>query len=133
MSETMSSASNEKLDFSSDGQQPTEKLWTVVRSEVVEVDGGTQWQLELAAEGEPFNRTETFWLRHEEVPGKSWSKTVEISRGIAKRVARALTGEPSITPAEAMGKKLLATIAEDANGFIRLSRFKAAPAEEAIR
>lgn len=140
----MAPASEEKLDFEDDGMKPTEKLWTITRSEVVAVGdaenstnpGNLEWQLDLGAEDEPFVRTVRFWLKHVDVPGKKWNGeggAVAIGRSSAKRFTRALTGGlTSISPGEAVGKQILATIHEDSKGFIRVDRFKTAPAAEAI-
>lgn len=132
MSESMSAASNEKLDFSSDGQQPEEKLWQITKAERAIVEGGEQLQVEFSAEDESFSRKETYWLSHEDVIGKNWDKTVSISRAAVKRLARAATGEPIFAPSDLVGKKVLATIAEDSNGYVRVKNFKSAPAEEAV-
>lgn len=135
----MAPASEEKLDFEDDGMKPTEKLWTITRSEVVAVGenaNNLEWQLDLGAEDEPFVRTVRFWLKHEDVVGKKWNGeggAVSIGRSGAKRFTRALTGgQTSIGPAEAVGKQILATVHEDSKGFIRVDRFKTAPAAEAI-
>jgi hypothetical protein len=133
MSETMSAASNEILDFSEDGVQPQELLFGITRAEVVTVEGGTQLEVDFQSDDQPFPRTEKYWLTHDEVPGKNWAKAVEIGRGNAKRLARAVSGgSTQLDLTTLVGKKVLATRSEDNSGFIRINRFKAAPDAEPI-
>lgn len=135
MTEHMGSAQDEVLDFSNDVNIKTEeKEWTVSAASVEDTEDGqgTQLIVELTDNETPFPRTEKFWLKHEPVPGKNWEKTVQISRSNAKRFALAATGSPQLNLKELVGAKFLATISEDAQGFVRINKYKTAAAKEAI-
>lgn len=136
MTEHMGSAQDELLDFSNDVNVKTEeKDWQVVDAQLVDSEDGlgTQLVIELVDGETPFPRSEKFWMKHEDVPGKNWAKTVQISRANAKRFAIAATGSPRLNdPKELVGAKFKATIREDNNGFVRIEKFKSAQQAEAI-
>lgn len=134
MSEQMESTENE-LDFSNDVNVKTEeKLWTVTGATIEQTDDGTGTFLaiEMTDEETPFPRTEKFWLKHDDVPGKNWEKTVQISRSNAKRFALAATGSPKLDLKDLIGAKFIATISEDQQGFVRINKYKPATAGEAV-
>lgn len=121
--EYMASTQDEVLDFSNDGIKEEEKAWVVTDAKVETTEKGKRLVVESSDGETPFPHTERFWLEHENEDAQ------RIGRGQAKKFAIAVTGAPQISPTKLIGMKYLATIGEDKQGFVRLSRYKPAPKE----
>lgn len=123
--ETPMGSTSDELDFSNDGVQTEEKLWTITSAEVESTENGKRLVVEFETEGANFPQTQRYWLEHENEDAQ------RIGRAEAKRLATAITGSPRMDPTKIVGQKVLATIKEDKKGFVRLNMFKSAPSAAA--
>ena len=121
-SDTMLSAGDE-IDLSADGIQEKELEFTISSFERETTDRGDERAILTFHNDElPFAVTVREWLKH------SNPKAQEIGRGNLKKIAQAATGQPKLSASLVIGSKLLATTADNGNGFTTLKKFKSIPA-----
>lgn len=120
-------ATSENLfDFSKDGFQPVTGDFTLVSYETDTKENGVRAVLEFENPELPFPVKISEWLKH------SNETAQRIGRGNLKKLATALTGQPSFPPAgPSIGSKLSAELYEDDKGFRRFRKLKAAGSEAA--
>lgn len=124
---SMSSATDETYDFSGDGLQETEATFVVTEFSAEEKDNGNiLHKITLETEAIPYPVYLTGWVKHEN------PKAQQTGRSILKRFALAALGQPSYTQNSIVGARVLAVAKEDEQGFVRVGKFKPAPAEETV-
>lgn len=124
MSEDNVMSPADELDFSNDGIQTAEHEFEIVSADETEKENGKQVSVGFKTEALPFVVTSRFWVRHTN------PKAQEIGRSNGKKIAIAALGAPSFGPAGLeglIGKRVLATVSEDKNGFTQINKFKALP------
>jgi hypothetical protein len=126
MTEAMGSAADEAFDFADAGLQETEEVFVVTEFVVEQKDNGTLHKIKLETEAIPYPVWLTGWTKHTN------EKAAQTGRSILKRFALAALGQPGYTQNTIVGARVTATAKEDDNGFVRVGKFKPAPAEEAV-
>lgn len=122
----MGTTEAEVQDFSADGL-PTGKdhTFTIENAEEVEKENGTQWQFVLVSETVPMPITVREWISH------STEAAQRIGRGNLKKLFSAVLGQPKGSYTQLVGKKVIARLIEDKEGFAKLNGWKQAPKEVA--
>ena len=111
----------EEYDFSADGLPVGEHTFTITDVEEEEKDKGTQLKVTYETEAVDFPIPVGYWIEHEN------PKAAKIGRGNLKKIALAALGQPKFSAEALKGRKVLATLSEDGEGFARIGRFKKVP------
>lgn len=117
----MSSTTEEELDFSGDGITKGEYELTITDAEAEEKDNGDSVKVTFETPGVAFPIPVNYWTEHQN------PKAASAGRGQLKRIFTAALGQPKGALSALKGKKVLATVSEDAQGFARVSGFKPVP------
>jgi hypothetical protein len=123
----MQSTQDEEMDFSGDGITKGEYELTITDAETDEKDNGVQVKVTFETPNVAFPIPVGYWTEHTN------PKAAAAGRGQLKRIFSAVLGQPKGALSALKGKKVLATVSEDAQGFARISGFKPVPkAVEAV-
>lgn len=123
-SNAMGSTTEEEFDFSGDGITKGNYELTITDAEVVEKDNGKLLNVTFESPSLNFPITKGYWVEH------SNPKAASAGRGQLKRIYGAALGQPKGAPAALKGRKVQATVGEDAQGFATISGFK--PVAQAV-